>query len=68
MYKVVQGIVEIEGEHYVTFGLSFDDVIVVPDISSNKQNVERLAELFNKEKVDVTEVELFIEEFLAEGI
>ncbi|MBQ4154649.1 MAG: hypothetical protein IJE01_05605 [Clostridia bacterium] len=66
MYKVIKGTACIEGKTYITYGLSYNDETIVSDISDNKQKVEQLAELFNKEQVELEEIELFIEEFLAD--
>jgi hypothetical protein len=68
MYKVISSYVRIEGEDRLTFGLSYNDDVFVPDISTSKQNVDKLAELFNKEEVDVKTAEILIEDFLADGI
>ena len=68
MSKVIKGYVRIEEHNYETFGLSYNDEVIAPNISISKQNVDKLAELFNKEEVDVKTAEILIEDFLTDGI
>ena len=55
MYKVISGEITIEGENYITYGI-YGETVSVADISTDRERVEKLAELCNR--LDLSEIHL----------
>ncbi len=55
MYKVISSEIEVEGENYITYGI-YGETVSVADISTDRERVEKLAELCNR--LDLSEIHL----------
>ena len=55
MYKVISSEIEVEGENYITYGI-YGETVSVADISTDRERVEKLAELCNR--LDLAEIHL----------
>ena len=55
MYKVISSEIEVEGENYITYGI-YGETASVADISTDRERVEKLAELCNR--LDLSEIHL----------
>ena len=68
MYKVVEEcLFDIHGKPYITYGImSLEDEVYVPDVSLNKENIIRLVDLMNHEKLEPIHLMDVIEDFLCD--
>ena len=55
VYKVMSSEITIEGENYITYGI-YGETVSVDDISTDRERVEKLAELCNR--LDLAEIHL----------
>ncbi len=55
MYRVISSEITVEGENHITYGIN-GETVCVNDISTDKESVEKLAELCNR--LDLSEIHL----------
>lgn len=65
MYKLMEGIIIIEGMEVKSYSISFNENICFKDVSTEKTKVERLINLFNEDNINPTFAEIIIEDFLS---
>lgn len=66
MYKVFKSSVIVEGERYISYGITNNEDVCIEDISVDEIKVNKLAYLLSKEKTDKKYVMDFIEDFLTD--
>ena len=64
-YKVIEDKVSIEGQSFITYGISYND-ITIHDISIRKDKIVKLINKCNDYKLEPIHIYDVIEDFLAE--
>ena len=64
-YKVIEDKINIEGKSFITYGISYNDIII-HDISIRKDKIDKLIKRCNNYKLDPIHIYDIIDDFLAE--
>lgn len=64
MYELVTGTYSLEGASYVSFGIRSGDVLF-EDVDTDRQAVENLVHVCNREQLDILHLGNVVDDFLA---